>query len=202
MTESTSTSAVLADGRPIADGECSHLPGDTHMWVMVLGDLAIFGAYFLIYMVHRAMAPEAFLAAHQHLDVTIGVVNTMVLLTSSLFVARSVYAARSGRPDRAIKLTYAGGACGVLFVAIKAYEWSLELRSGHTVGNEFFSFYYVLTGVHMLHVTLGLILLGVSVRELRAPKRRRITLVEQGATYWHMVDLLWIVIFGLLYVVR
>ena len=68
--------------------------------------------------------------------------------------------------------------------------------------NEFFSFYYVLTGVHMLHVMLGLIILGVSVRELRAPKRRRITLVEQGATYWHMVDLLWIVIFGLLYVMR
>ncbi len=126
----------------------------------------------------------------------------MVLLTSSLFVARSVYAARSGRPDRAIKLTYAGGACGVLFVAIKAYEWSLALRSGYTVVNEFFSFYYVLTGVHMLHVMLGLIILGVSVRELRAPKRRRITLVEQGATYWHMVDLLWIVIFGLLYVMR
>ena len=56
MTESTSTSAVLSDGRPVADGESSHLPGDSHMWVMVLGDLVIFGGYFLIYMVHRAMA--------------------------------------------------------------------------------------------------------------------------------------------------
>ncbi len=61
MTESTSNSAVLSDGRPVTDDETSHLPGDTHMWVMVLGDLVIFGAYFLIYMVHRAMAPEAFL---------------------------------------------------------------------------------------------------------------------------------------------
>jgi nitric oxide reductase NorE protein len=123
MTESTSSATVLSDGRPVADSESSHLPGDGHMWVMVLGDLAIFGAYFLIYMVHRTMAPEAFLSAQQHLNVTIGVLNTMVLLTSSLFVARSVYAARSGRPDRAIKFTYAGGACGVLFVAIKGYEW-------------------------------------------------------------------------------
>ena len=172
------------------------------MWVMVLGDLVIFGGYFLIYMVHRAMAPEAFLAAQTHLNVTIGVVNTLVLLTSSLLVARSVYAARSGRPERAMKLTYAGGALGVLFVAIKAYEWSLELGRGLTVANDFFSFYYVLTGVHMLHVALGLIILGVSVRELRAVKRRRISLVEQGATYWHMVDLLWVVIFGLLYVMR
>jgi nitric oxide reductase NorE protein len=179
-----------------------HLPGDGHMWVMVLGDLVIFGAYFLIYMVHRAMNPDAFLAAQQHLNINIGVINTMILLTSSLFVASSVYAARGGRPDQAIKFTYAGGACGVLFMGIKVYEWSVELGRGFTVSNEFFSFYYVLTGVHMLHVILGLIILGVSVRELRAPRRRRASLVEQGATYWHMVDLLWIVIFGLLYVMR
>ena len=94
------------------------------MWFMVLGDLVIFGAYFVIYMVHRAMAPQAFLAAQQHLDVTVGVINTMVLLTSSWFVARSVHAMRAGRHDEAVRLTYAGGACGLLFIAIKAYEWS------------------------------------------------------------------------------
>jgi len=129
-------------------------------------------------------------------------VNTIVLLTSSLLVAASVHAARDGRPEHAIILTYAGGGCGVIFVAIKAYEWTTELAAGHTVSNQFFSFYYVLTGVHMVHVALGLIILGVVVRELRAPKRRRTSLVEQGATYWHMVDLLWVVIFGLLYVMR
>lgn len=187
---------------PEQSAERTRLPGDGHMWVMVLGDLAIFGAYFLIYAVHRAMSPREFLAAQQHLNVTIGVVNTVVLLTSSLVVAHSVYAARDGRPERAIALTYAAGACGILFIAIKACEWSLELGKGFTVSNEFFSFYYVLTGVHVLHVALGLIILGVSVRELRAPERRRVSLVEQGATYWHMVDLLWVVIFGLLYVLR
>jgi nitric oxide reductase NorE protein len=191
-----------AHGRPGSDTSGTHLPGDSHMWVMVLGDLVIFGAYFLIYLVHRAMAPDAYLAAQQHLDVTVGVLNTVVLLTSSLFVARSVYAARGGRPDDAIKLTYAAAACGVLFIAIKAYEWVVELGRGFTVRDEFFSFYYVLTGVHMVHVVLGLIVLGISVRELRAPLRRRASLVEQGAVYWHMVDLLWIVIFGLLYVMR
>ncbi|RDH77331.1 cytochrome c oxidase subunit 3 family protein [Mycolicibacterium moriokaense] len=172
------------------------------MWVMVLGDLGIFGCYFLIFMVHRAMAPDAYLAAQQHLNVTIGVINTIVLLTSSLFVARGVAATRCGRHTSAVRLLIAAGASGVLFIAVKAYEWSVELAGGHTVADEFFSFYYVLTGVHMLHVTLGLIILGVCVRELLAPKRRRITLIEQGATYWHMVDLLWIVIFGLLYVMR
>ncbi|WP_431239225.1 cytochrome c oxidase subunit 3 [Mycolicibacterium aichiense] len=179
-----------------------HLPGDTHMWVMVLGDLVIFGGYFLVFMVHRAMAPQAYLAAQQHLNVTIGVINTIVLVTSSLFVARSVLAARSGHYAQMNRLIVAGGACGLLFIGIKAYEWSAEIAAGHTVSNEFFSFYYVLTGVHMLHVTLGLVILGICAREMRAPKRRRITFLEQGAIYWHMVDLLWIVIFGLLYVMR
>ncbi len=194
MTKSLSVSAVLRR-------DDAHLPGDGAMWVMVLGDLLIFGGYFIVYMVHRAMAPEAFLAAQQHLDVTVGVVNTIVLVTSSWLIARSVYATRAGNRGAAIRLIYAGGGCGVLFIAIKAYEWSAGIRSGHTVSNEFFSFYYVLTGVHMLHVALGLIILGVAVRELRS-RRRRVSLVEQGAVYWHMVDLLWVAIFGLLYVMR
>jgi len=177
------------------------LPGDGAMWVMVLGDLVIFGGYFIVYMVHRAMTPESFLAAQQQLDVTVGVINTLVLLTSSLFAARSVHAARDGRYDESVRLIYAAGSCGVSFIGIKAYEWWVKITAGYTVSNEFFSFYYVLTGVHMLHVALGLIVLGVCVRELRSP-RRRTGLIEQGATYWHMVDLLWIVIFGLLYVMR
>ncbi|AEV71757.1 heme/copper-type cytochrome/quinol oxidase, subunit 3 [Mycolicibacterium rhodesiae NBB3] len=185
-----------------ADPSATHLPGDGAMWVMVLGDLVIFGGYFIVYLVHRAMSPATFLSAQQHLDVTIGVLNTMVLLSSSLLVARSVYATRSDRHKRAVVLIYAAGFCGVVFVAIKAYEWSTKIAAERTVSNEFFSFYYVLTGVHMFHVALGLIILGVCVRELRSPLRRRVSLVEQGATYWHMVDLLWIVIFGLLYVMR
>lgn len=179
----------------------AHLPGDGAMWVMVLGDLVIFGGYFIVYMAHRAMAPESFLAAQQHLDVTIGVINTLVLLTSSLFAARSVYATRSGDHGAAVRLIYAAGLCGVLFIGIKAYEWWVKITAGYTVSNEFFSFYYVLTGVHMVHVVLGLIVLGVCVRELRSV-RRRTSLIEQGTVYWHMVDLLWIVIFGLLYVMR
>ncbi|KUI27134.1 cytochrome C oxidase subunit III [Mycobacterium sp. IS-1742] len=181
----------------------AHLPGDGHMWVMVLGDLIIFGAYFLIFMIHRAMAPEEFLDAQQHLDLTVGALNTLVLLTSSWFIARSVQTARAGDHDRALRLTYLGAACGVLFIAVKAYEWSAKIAQGHTLGSaEFFTFYYMLTGVHLFHVALGLLILGIVVRELRRPHRRRMSMVESGATYWHMVDLLWIVIFGLLYVMR
>ncbi|WP_235892618.1 cytochrome c oxidase subunit 3 [Mycolicibacterium hodleri] len=173
------------------------------MWVMVLGDLVIFGTYFLIFMIHRTMKPAEFLTAQQHLNITIGVANTLVLLTSSLFIAQSVHAARDGQYDRARRLTYLGGAFGVLFIVVKAYEWSVEIRGGFTLpSNDFFMFYFMLTGVHLFHVTLGLVILGVVVRELRNPRRRRMSIVESGAVYWHMVDLLWIVIFGLLYVMR
>ncbi len=202
MTESPSTSAVLPDPSPTTGTRAPHLPGDGAMWVMVLGDMIIFGAYFLIYMVHRAMAPAAFLAAQQHLNVTVGVINTMVLLTSSWFVVRGVCAARAGQPEQAVRLLFGAGVCGLAFIAIKAYEWSTEITHGYTVHNAFFSFYYVLTGVHVFHVTLGLLILGFCVRELRVPARRRMSIVKQGATYWHMVDLLWVVIFGLLYVMR
>ncbi|MBH0776360.1 cytochrome c oxidase subunit 3 [Nocardia bovistercoris] len=173
------------------------------MWVMVLGDLLIFGAYFVIFMVHRSMEPQRFLEAQQHLDLNLGTLNTLVLLTSSWLVARGVRAARTLRYDSAIRFTTAAGALGVVFIAIKALEWSTELRAGHTLpGDEFFSFYYVFTGVHLFHVALGLLILAIVVRELRDPRRRAMATVESGAIYWHMVDLLWIVIFGLLYVMR
>jgi len=187
----------------VADVESTHTPGDGHMWVMVLGDLIIFGGYFIIFMVYRAMNPQEFLTSQQHLNINIGVLNTLVLLVSSWFIARSVQAARAGDPASALRLTYLGGLCGVAFILIKAYEWSTEIVAGYTISsNDFFMFYYMLTGVHLFHVSLGVLILGITVRELRNPRRRRVFMVEAGATYWHMVDLLWIVIFALLYVMR
>lgn len=172
------------------------------MWFMVLGDLVIFGCYFVAYLVFRTRSPELFLADQQHLNITIGVVNTIVLITSSWLVAQSVQAARAGDRTGAIALVRGGALCGALFAVIKVYEWTAEIRAGYTNSSTFFSFYYVLTGVHLFHVGLGLLILGVVTRELRNPRRARVGMVEQGATYWHMVDLLWVVIFALLYVMR
>lgn len=197
------TSELDTAGRPQTISRNGHMPGDGHMWVMVLGDLVIFGGYFIIFMIHRAMSPEQFLESQQHLNLNIGALNTLVLLTSSWFVARSVLAARADDRACALRLTYLGGLCGVLFIVIKAYEWTAKVTDGYTMpSNEFFLFYYMITGVHLFHVGLGLLILGVVVRELRNPRRRRVSMVESGATYWHMVDLLWIVIFALLYVMR
>lgn len=203
MSDTEQTAPDLADPKATDGQGGPHLPGDSAMWVMVLGDLAIFGAYFIIFMIYRTMAPEQFLAAQQHLNITVGVVNTVVLVTSSWFIARGVLAARAGDPLRAIRMIYVGAGFGVAFILIKAYEWTTEVRHGFTMpSSDFFMFYFMLTGVHLFHVALGLLILGIVVRELRNPRRRRTSMVESGGIYWHMVDLLWIVIFGLLYVMR
>jgi nitric oxide reductase NorE protein len=183
-----------------ADGR--HLPGDFDMWVLVLGDMFFFGCYFVTYMAFRARSTAAFTSAQQHLNVGIGVANTVLLLTSSMLVARAVTLARRGSPEAARRLIFGAGACGVVFCLLKAYEWHAEISKGFTVSNEFFSFYFVLTGIHVLHLLLGLLVLAIAARELRNPGKRRIGVVEQCAIYWHMVDLLWIVIFATLYLMR
>jgi nitric oxide reductase NorE protein len=154
-------------------------------------------------MVERTQQREVFLASQQHLSQNIGALNTLVLLASSLFMARGVLAARAGNHPRAIRLTTMAGACGVLFILIKVVEWTEEIRGGYTLPtNDFFAFYFVLTGVHLLHVLMGLIVVGIVLRELRTPTLRRTSMVETGAVYWHMVDLIWVIVFALLYVMR
>jgi nitric oxide reductase NorE protein len=177
--------------------------GDLNVWIFVLGDLVFFGAYFVIFMVYRHQETAVFLASQQRLSLIAGALNTMVLLTSSRFVALAVQAARRGEYTRSRRLIFHGGLCGVAFVAIKAFEWAHEISHGYTlVRNNYFMFYFMLTGVHLFHVLLGLAILVVVSRELRSPERCRSWIVESGAVYWHMVDLLWVVIFALLYLMR
>ncbi|MUL68032.1 cytochrome C oxidase subunit III [Mycobacterium sp. CBMA 234] len=191
----TATSATSAPWRK------RHLPANKDLWVFVLGDFVIFGSYFVIFMISRHQERDLFIESQRHLSLNIGLVNTLVLLASSWFVARAVQLTRSGEFEQARKLTVGGGLCGVVFMLIKAYEWSAKIAQGHTFpSNNFFMYYYMLTGVHLFHVAIGLVFLGVSYFELR--NRHRVAPVETGATYWHMVDLLWVVIFALLYVMR
>ena len=185
-----------------ASARRDQLPGDGHMWVMVLGDMIIFAGYFLVFMIYRSWNRDEFLAAQQHLNITIGVINTVILLTSSWLVARAVLCVRAGRWDAAVRLLWAGGIAGVAFVVLKGYEWYSKIVAGQTNSGMFYSFYYVITGVHLVHVLIGLIVLGVAVRELRNPSRRRESVIESSAVYWHMVDLLWVIIFALFYVMR
>jgi nitric oxide reductase NorE protein len=196
----TSVDVTVRRPGPTAD---RRLPGDVNIWVFVLGDLAFFAAYFVIFMVVRAGHPEVFLTSQRHLSLAAGVANTVVLLTSSRFVALAVVAARAGDRAAAIRRTALGMVCGLVFVGIKLAEWAVVIGHGYTLpSNDFFMFYFMLTGVHLLHVVLGLGVLGYVVADLRKPRGPRTWITEVGATYWHMVDLLWVVIFVLLYVMR
>ena len=186
-----------------AAGSGQRLPGDGAVWFCVLGDLIIFGAYFAIYMLARAREAAAFTESSSHLNLNIGFFNTLVLLASSWFVARSVLAARQRDERSATRFVIGGAACGMVFISIKLYEWWVETGQGYTFTTDtFFSFYYVLTGAHLIHVVIGLIVLSVVVLHLRSGAQTRVSVAEQGAVFWHMVDLLWVMIFALLYIMR
>ena len=179
------------------------IPGQPDMWAFVLFETLVFTAYFVIYLLFRTQHHEAYLQAQADLDLRIGIFNTIVLLTSSWSVARCVQAAREGRFRPAVVDACLTAFFGLVFLVSKALEWTKELRMGNGLTtSEFFQHYFFLTGIHALHVLIGFFALGVVIYQLWSPARRSQQLVETGATYWHTVDFLWVMIFALLYVVR
>jgi nitric oxide reductase NorE protein len=195
-----STTGVDGSQQPAARG---HVPGDSSMWFFVIGDLLIFGVYFVGYMYFRGQNHELFLAGQAQLNLHIGAVNTVVLLTSSLFVALGVAAARAGNRADALRQFWIALAFGAAFPLLKMFEWIPEISNGLTPGkNLFFMYYYVMTGMHLCHVALGLVILCFIIRNVKVAQVPNISFVETGATYWHMVDVLWLVLFALLYLMR
>ncbi len=181
------------------------IPGEEGIWVFVLGDMTVFALFFGAFMYSRARNPGVFAIDHESLNVVLGTTNTVLLLTSSLFVALGVQKVLFGPPWLATRLFGAALACGLGFVAVKAIEWSRLFMEHETVGTgEYFSYYFVFTGIHLVHVFLGIVVLS---RLIALSRRREITprqrlLCETGAIFWHMVDLLWVVLFALFYLVR
>jgi len=177
--------------------------GQPDMWAFVVFEAFLFTAYFTVYVISRTQSIELYLVSQAHLDLRIGTLNTLVLLASSWSVARCVHAARAGSHRAALRNAYLTALFGFAFLVAKVLEWRTEIDQGFTfTSNEFFSFYYFLTGLHFLHLLIGFVFLGVVIRELRSPARRSQELVETGATYWHTIDFLWVIIFSLLYVMR
>ncbi|MGV0806410.1 cytochrome c oxidase subunit 3 [Mycolicibacterium setense] len=179
------------------------VPGQPDMWMFVLFESLLFTAYFSVYLVSRTQSPELFLQSQSHLDLRVGVVNTIALLLSSWAIARCVQAAREANYRSAMTNVFLTIAFGVIFLAGKIVEWVAQIRMGNTfTSDEFFQHYFFLTSIHCIHVLIGFVVLGVVVYQLRSSARRSQQLVETGATYWHTVDLLWVLIFALIYVVR
>jgi nitric oxide reductase NorE protein len=128
---------------------------------------------------------------------------TLILLTSSWSMARCVQSAREGDFQAALNKVFLTVVLGLIFLGSKVYEWYGKIQNGITFStDQFFSFYYFLTAMHLLHVVVGFVVLGVVIYQLWSPARRSQEIVETGATYWHMVDFLWVIIFALLYVMR
>jgi nitric oxide reductase NorE protein len=180
-----------------------HVPGQPDMWLLVLFEALVFTAYFAVYLYHRSVYRGLFLQSQASLSPWLGTLDTLLLLTSSMFMLRCAQAARDGAFRSAMTNAYLTAAMGAAFLASKLTEWFLLVHGGHTfASNQFFMYYFFLTGIHLLHLLIGFIALGVLVYQLRSPRRRSQQLVETCATYWHTVDLLWVLIFSLLYVVR
>jgi nitric oxide reductase NorE protein len=182
------------------------VPGQPDMWAFVLFETLVFTAYFGFYLFFRARSPELFLHAQAQLDLRIGVFNTLVLLLSSWAVARCVQSARAGAYRAALRDVFVTAAFAAVFLFLKVFEWARLVHAGNSVdSNDFFTYYFFLTGIHFVHLLIGFVVLGVIVYQLRGTKARSAEsqeLVETCATYWHTVDFLWVLIFALLYVVR
>lgn len=179
------------------------IPGDPGVWILILGDLLVFALLFFFFTYDHARSREFFNSAQAELNQAYGAINTLFLLTSSWCIATALKFAQQGEREQCVRFTVATLLCGLGFVAVKVLEYVEKINSGITIlTNDFFMYYFMLTGIHFFHVMIGMGVVAYMWRKVRneqAPISDSLLVFETGASYWHMVDLLWIVIFYLLY---
>lgn len=190
------------DPRAAARSADRHVPGEPAIWTFIFADLLLFTTFFAVFLYYRARLPDVFRDAAALMSQSVGTLNTLLLLTSSLCVAVAVTIARSGDGIRASRWVWGTVALGAGFIVVKLLEYAGKLSSGITpLSNEYFLYYFAFTGVHFVHVLLGLGVLSFVARYLRSgpcDDNRRLAL-ECTASFWHVVDLLWIALFSLFY---
>ena len=186
------------------------------MWLFLVTEVMFFGGLLLGYAVYRSAYPDAFAAASGHLDLRLGAFNTVVLIGSSLTMALAVHAAQLGERKKLMGFLVATIVLGLVFLGVKAFEYHHKFEESLFPGGDFrwpdanarhvrlfFSFYFCLTGLHALHMVIGAGLLSVLLvmaargrfgAEYHAP-------VEMSGLYWHFVDIVWIFLFPLLYLI-
>ena len=185
------------------------------MWLFLVTEILFFGGLFLAYMIYRIQYPEAFAEASHHLNVVLGGINTAVLIGSSLTMAMAVWAAQLGKREAQMAFLALTMVLGLTFLGIKAVEYSHKFEEGLIPGANFrfdgdaqhaqlfFSLYFVMTGLHALHMVIGLAIMAVLF--VMAYKGRFTkayhTPVEVSGLYWHFVDIVWIFLFPLLYLI-
>jgi len=186
------------------------------MWIFLVTEVLFFGGLFLTYSVYRMWYPEAFTAASRELVVWAGTTNTAVLITSSLTMALAVRAAQLGQRRLLILMLIATMILGCAFLGIKAFEYYTEFAEHHVPGAAFqfeaaqrqhaqlfFSLYFMMTGLHAAHMIIGLGIMAVMVwlSAKGAITKDYYTPIEVSGLYWHFVDIVWIFLFPLLYLI-
>jgi nitric oxide reductase NorE protein len=190
---------------PVATNPDKRLPGDLAIWFFILAEMLAFAVFFASYAFARAHDVELFNTYQQTLDRNAGALNTLLLITGSWFVVLAVQAAhRDDRPAISRNILF-GFLCGGGFLTVKVFEYAAKFGAGISLStNTFYMFYISLTFFHFMHVILGMVILTVLWVQSRngAYGSHNAHGLESGAAYWHMVDLLWIILFPLVYVMR
>ncbi|MBD3274384.1 MAG: cytochrome c oxidase subunit 3 family protein [Candidatus Marinimicrobia bacterium] len=186
------------------------------MWVFLLTEILLFGGLFAFYVFYRAWNPEIFYNAHVHLDLTLGTINTFVLITSSLTIALAIRSMQLGERTKTIRFLAATLFLAGVFLVIKYFEYSHKIHLGQLPGqlysytgiegtnpHIFFSVYFTMTGLHAIHVIAGM---GAITWVLYRTAKNHFneeyyTPIEMTGLYWHLVDVIWIYLFPLLYLV-
>jgi len=184
------------------------------MWLFIFTELLLFGGLFLVYSVFRARYPQNFHEGSLELSVTIGAINTIALLISSMTVAMALSAIQKNNRKLSMILIGITLAMATLFVFNKYFEWSAKFEHGLYPGSPlmphlergdlmFFSLYFFMTGLHLLHILVGMTLLIICIFKINngSLHSQKYINLENGALYWHLVDLIWIFLFPLLYLI-
>ena len=184
------------------------------MWLFILSELLLFGGLFILYSAYRYKNPGDFHHASGELEVVLGTLNTIILLTSSLTMAASITAIQRGHRRLSVVLLSATMALGLLFLVNKGFEWGAKIDHGIYPNSPgllarpkgeilFFGLYYVMTGLHGLHVLVGVGVLSVMLILLMRRKidQSHFTPFENSGLYWHLVDIIWIFLYPLFYLI-
>ncbi|MBL4750485.1 MAG: cytochrome c oxidase subunit 3 [Amylibacter sp.] len=169
-------------------------PGDLMMWVLIVSELLVFGAGLAAFMAMRITDPAGFAEAQSHLHRTAAGINTVILVTSGFFATQAVRMAKIGQAMRTRGLLLAAILLGLVFLGVKGMEFSGLASQGITTEtHSFYTFYYLLTGFHAAHVLAGILIL------LLVGWKAEHHTVEVGTAFWHMVDLVWVLLFPVIY---
>lgn len=205
----------MGNGSTTGDGRHIDYTGKKiGMWFFLFTELLFFGGMFLLYSVYRYRYPSDFHSAAMQENLVIGSINTAVLLTSSLSIALSILAVRKGKKNLSVMLQVATILFGIVFLINKYFEWSEKILRGiypdspvmlqHSKGEIlFFGLYYVMTGIHGLHVLIGVVVIAFMAVFTRRETitRENFSKLENTGLYWHFVDIVWIYLFPLFYLI-